>query len=107
MAPCVLLFLGVYYLEQIVRHTIDREHGRTAHSRHGGVIGVTTGLTTFPAARLSDRYGRKRMIYMAIVIGIRRHGRRDRSRRASRCMVVAVAARRHLGRARFWPSTGR
>ena len=33
-------------------------------------MGVATGLATFPAARLSDRFGRKRLIYVAIALGI-------------------------------------
>jgi MFS family permease len=34
------------------------------------VLGITTGIVTFPAARLSDRVGRKRMIYVAIGVGV-------------------------------------
>ena len=33
-------------------------------------MGVTTGLATLPAARLSDRFGRKNMIYTGIAIGV-------------------------------------
>ena len=33
------------------------------------VVGVTTGLATLPAAKLSDRFGRKSMIYLGIAIG--------------------------------------
>ena len=33
------------------------------------VIAVTTGLTTFPAARLSDRLGRKTLVYFTCVLG--------------------------------------
>lgn len=32
-------------------------------------IAVTTGLTTYPASRLSDRYGRKPLVYASCVIG--------------------------------------
>ena len=35
-----------------------------------GVVGVTTGLATLPAAKLSDRVGRKKMIYAGIVMGV-------------------------------------
>jgi MFS family permease len=33
------------------------------------VVAVTTGLTTFPAARLSDRLGRKTLIYFTCALG--------------------------------------
>ena len=33
------------------------------------VIAVTTGLTTFPAARLSDRLGRKTLVYFTCALG--------------------------------------
>ncbi|HEY7623926.1 MAG TPA: MFS transporter, partial [Candidatus Limnocylindria bacterium] len=33
------------------------------------VIAVTTALTTFPAARLSDRLGRKTLVYFTCVVG--------------------------------------
>ena len=34
------------------------------------VVGVTTGLATLPAAKLSDRFGRKNMIYRGIFLGL-------------------------------------
>jgi MFS family permease len=34
------------------------------------VVGISTGLATLPAARLSDRLGRKNMIYAGAVVGI-------------------------------------
>lgn len=67
MAPSVLLFLGVYYLNQVFGISIEDTGGPITLIT--AVIGITTGLTTFPAARLSDRYGRKRVIYAAVVIG--------------------------------------
>ena len=33
------------------------------------VVGITTVITTYPAARLSDRFGRKRLIYASCAIG--------------------------------------
>jgi MFS family permease len=68
MAPSVLTFLGLYYLVQTFGY---------AESETGplllvvtAALGVTTGLTTLPAAKLSDRIGRKKTIYVAIAIGM-------------------------------------
>jgi MFS family permease len=67
-APSALTFLGFYYLTQTFGY---------AESESGGLVivltaalGITTGLTTIPAAKLSDRIGRKRTIYIAIAFGI-------------------------------------
>jgi MFS family permease len=67
MAPSVLLFLGLFYLIRTLH--IPVEQTGTPLTIITAVLGGVTGLTTFPAARLSDRYGRKRMIYAAIGIG--------------------------------------
>jgi len=68
MAPGTLTFLGLYYLVQTFGY---------AEAESGGllllltvVLGVTTGLTTLPAARLSDRIGRKRTIFIAIAFAM-------------------------------------
>jgi MFS family permease len=68
MAPSVLTFLGIYYLVQVFGYS----EAETAPLliMVTVVLGVTTGLTTFPAARLSDRLGRKRMIFFAIAAGM-------------------------------------
>jgi MFS family permease len=68
MAPAVLLFLGIFYLERVFGIPLDETGGPLTIIT--AVMGVTTGLATFPAARLSDRYGRKPLIYAAIGIGM-------------------------------------
>ena len=67
MAPAVLLFLGLFYLIRTLHIPVDQTG--TPLTIITAVLGGVTGLATFPAARLSDRYGRKRMIYAAIGIG--------------------------------------
>jgi MFS family permease len=68
MAPSVLLFLGVFYLTRTFG--IPIEDTALPLTIITAVIGSVTGLSTFPAARLSDWYGRKRLIYVAIVLGM-------------------------------------
>ena len=67
MAPAVLLFLGLFYLIRTLHIPVQDTGGPLTIIT--AVLGSVTGLATFPAARLSDRYGRKRMIYAAIGIG--------------------------------------
>jgi MFS family permease len=68
MAPGTLTFLGIYYLSQTFGYS---------EADSGGLLlvvtvalGVTTGLSTLPAARMSDRIGRKRTIFIAIAIAM-------------------------------------
>jgi MFS family permease len=68
MAPTLPLSLGVFYLRQSLGSSDDL--AGTQIFLIAGVVGVTTGLATLPAARLSDRFGRKNMIYAGIAIGI-------------------------------------
>jgi MFS family permease len=68
MAPSVLTFLGFYYLVQTFGY--DESQTGALLLIVTVALGVTTALTTIPAARLSDRIGRKRTIYMAIAIGM-------------------------------------
>jgi MFS family permease len=68
MAPTLPLSLGVFYLRQSLGSS-DELAGIQIFII-AGVVGVTTGLATLPAARLSDTYGRKTMIYAGIAIGI-------------------------------------
>lgn len=68
MAPTLPLSLGVFYLRQSLGSS--DELAAIQIFIIAGVVGVTTGLATLPAARLSDRYGRKAMIYAGIAIGI-------------------------------------
>ena len=60
MAPSLLLFLGLFFLTRTLTSP-SRTPGRYSSSRSWGGV---TGLATFPAAKLSDRVGRKQMIYV-------------------------------------------
>ncbi|MDL2335920.1 MAG: MFS transporter, partial [Chloroflexota bacterium] len=68
MGPTLPLSLGVFYLRQSLGSS--DELAAVQIFIIAAVVGVTTGLATLPAARLSDRYGRKTMIYAGIAIGI-------------------------------------
>jgi MFS family permease len=68
MAPTLPLSLGVFYLRQSLGST-DAEAGSQIFVI-AAVVGITTGLATIPAAKLSDRVGRKGMIYAGIALGI-------------------------------------
>lgn len=67
MAPALLTGIGLFYLTQALR--FSDEAAGSALIVIAAVFGSTTGITTFPAARLSDRIGRKRTIYASIAIG--------------------------------------
>jgi MFS family permease len=67
MAPTLPLSLGVFYLRQSLGSS--DELAATQIFIIAAVVGVTTGLATLPAAKLSDRFGRKNMIYIGIFIG--------------------------------------
>ncbi len=68
MSPALLTGIGLFYLTQALGFA--REGAAGALLVIAAVLGSTTGLTTFPAARLSDRIGRKRVIYIAIAMGM-------------------------------------
>jgi MFS family permease len=68
MAPTLPLSLGVFYLRQSLGSS--DELAATQIFIIAGVVGVTTALATLPAAKLSDRFGRKNMIYAGIAIGV-------------------------------------
>jgi MFS family permease len=68
MAPTLPLSLGLYYLRQSLGAN-DEEAARQLFVI-AAVVGVTTGLATLPAAKLSDRFGRKNMIYWGIFLGL-------------------------------------
>lgn len=68
MSPTVLTFLGFFYLIRTLGIPMDETGGPLTVIT--AVLGVTTGLTTLPAARLSDRLGRKRVIYLSIGLGM-------------------------------------
>jgi MFS family permease len=68
MSASMVTFAGIYFLER----SLGLSQDETARPLIiiAGVLGITTGIVTFPAARLSDRVGRKRMIYVAIGVGV-------------------------------------
>jgi len=68
MAPTVPLSLGLFYLRQSLGSS-DAQAGLQILVI-AATVGVTAGLATLPAARLSDRLGRKPMIYAGIGVGI-------------------------------------
>jgi MFS family permease len=68
MAPTIPLSLGLFYLRQSLGSTSEQAASQIFVI--AAVVGVTSGLATLPAARLSDRFGRKRMIYAGIGLGI-------------------------------------
>ena len=68
MAPTLPLSLGLFYLRQSLGSS--DELAGTQIFIIAAVVGVTTGLATLPAAKLSDRVGRKKMIYAGIVVGV-------------------------------------
>jgi len=67
-APSVLTFLGFYYLVQVFGYRESETFVPILIVTL--TLGVTTGLTTLPAARLSDRIGRKKTIFVAIAVGM-------------------------------------
>ncbi|MDQ3938787.1 MAG: MFS transporter [Chloroflexota bacterium] len=68
MSPALLTGVGFFYLTQAFG--FGNEQTANALLVIAAVFGGTTGLATFPAARLSDRVGRKRIIYASIAIGM-------------------------------------
>jgi MFS family permease len=68
MAPSVVIFLGLFYLRQSLGSPADAADEQLIVIV--AVMGGLTGLATLPAARLSDRIGRKNTIYGAVVVGI-------------------------------------
>ncbi|HVM30909.1 MAG TPA: MFS transporter [Candidatus Limnocylindrales bacterium] len=68
MVPSLVTGIGLFYLVQALgQSNRDAADSLTVIA---ATMGGITGLTTFPAARLSDRIGRKRTIYGAIGLAI-------------------------------------
>ena len=69
-----LLFLGAYNSTVIAVSYFERSHGLADRAANETVfigtviVGVTTGLATIPGGRLSDRYGRRPVIWAAGLI---------------------------------------
>jgi MFS family permease len=69
-----LLFLGAYAATSLGIPYFERVHGMTQAEASTmlligtGIAGATTALAAIPGARLSDRYGRRQMIWAAALI---------------------------------------
>lgn len=69
-----LMFLGAYSTTSLALPYFQRTHGLTEAEASTLVfvgvviVGAMTGLAALPGARLSDRYGRKPLIYVAAVL---------------------------------------
>jgi MFS family permease len=69
-----LLFLGAYASTSLALPYFQRAHGMTEETASTtvfigtAIVGVMTALSAIPGARLSDRYGRKPVIWAAAVI---------------------------------------
>jgi MFS family permease len=68
MAASLPLSLGLFYLRQSLGSSDKLAAAQSLLVVL--VVGISTGLATLPAARLSDRLGRKNMIYAGAAIGI-------------------------------------
>jgi MFS family permease len=75
LAP--VLGYAIWYLERTLSFLpppegalFDLQYSAAAFYLIGAVLGVTTLFSAFPAARLSDRVGRKRIIYFSIALGM-------------------------------------
>mgnify|MGYP001592979164 CR=1 FL=1 len=68
MGAGMLVNLGVIYLNQ--SHGLDQEATGTAFALIAGVVAVMTMLSVVPAARASDRFGRKPVIYVSCAVGV-------------------------------------
>jgi MFS family permease len=75
--PAAVLAFGIWYLERTLGFTpppagaslLDLRYSAAALYLIGAVLGVVTLVSAFPAARISDRVGRKRVIYSSIAFG--------------------------------------
>ncbi|HUR16415.1 MAG TPA: MFS transporter [Candidatus Limnocylindrales bacterium] len=66
--PTILTFMGFFYLVRTLGIPENETGGPLTII--AAIIGVTTAITTIPAAKLSDRIGRKKTIYIAIGLGM-------------------------------------
>ena len=72
--PGVITAYAVYVLERSF-NWIRRRPGHCC-SINGLIVAIATVVATVPAARMSDRIGRKKVIYVAFALGGRRRHRR-------------------------------
>jgi len=69
-----LLFLGAYAATSLALPYFQRAHGMTERDASGtvfigtAIVGVMTALSAIPGARLSDRFGRRPVIWAAALI---------------------------------------
>ena len=92
-----LLFLGSINATNLVLYYFERTHGMS-EGEAGGlvfvgtlVVGIATGAAAYPGARLSDRFGRRPMIWGACALG------------TAGMLLVAVAPSPWLAIAAFVP----
>jgi MFS family permease len=67
MAGGVLTNLAIFYLARSLE--MDQRSAGTSFNLMVGLVALGTVITVIPAARLSDRIGRKNVIYISCVIG--------------------------------------
>ena len=67
MAGGVLTNLAIFYLARSLE--MDQEAAGTSFNVMVGLVALGTIITVIPAARLSDRIGRKKVIYLSCAIG--------------------------------------
>jgi MFS family permease len=67
MAGGVLTNLALFYLSRSL--TMDQETSGTSFNVMVGLVALGTVITVIPAARLSDRIGRKQVIWLSCLIG--------------------------------------
>ena len=67
MAGGVLTNLALFYLARSL--DMDQEGAGTSFNIMVGLVALGTIITVVPAARLSDRIGRKKVIYLSCVVG--------------------------------------
>ena len=67
MAGGVLTNLALFYLARSLR--MDQEAAGTSFNVMVGLVALGTVITVIPAARLSDRIGRKKVIYISCAVG--------------------------------------
>ena len=71
----LFVLMGTVTLTDLMFFYMSRSHGLSDAevalwiNVATAVVAVTTGLTTFPAARLSDRLGRKTLVYFTCALG--------------------------------------
>ena len=105
MAGGILFAYVIAFLKYTLRRT--RVRRRAASTSRCSSWSPGQRVAVVPAARLSDRIGRKPMIYARALIGADRRGRSPPSRRTSRGAIVGAGLFGMAAAARSSRSTGR